>query len=311
MDKLEWNEKWIASIILVAAVSALPFAGLIIILAAVIFLFRTKPATKKTTRLLLLAICIGFMSSVFWTLIFIQLVPKINVAQFRNSEQETYLGQTNIDDLASNIKFAFQNNVYITIERRRFPSFRSETITGSGVIIGRNQSNFLILTSRHVIDPDFDPARLMTVDPKIGINVQFLDGNSRPAYVYWTEPNGIDLAVLGIGSTPTEVPVEGRRITEPVRIGERVFTVGNPQDLTWSYTEGIISSIRDSGKESPTYKVFQTQTPINQGNSGGGLYRMNGELVGIIAWTKDKSQSEGIGFAIAYEDFLKLYNVNE
>jgi serine protease Do len=87
--------------------------------------------------------------------------------------------------------------------------------------------------------------------------------------------------------------------------------VGNPQDLTWSYTEGIISSIRDSGKESPTYKVFQTQTPINQGNSGGGLYRMNGELVGIIAWTKDKSQSEGIGFAIAYEDFLKLYNVNE
>ena len=55
-------------------------------------------------------------------------------------------------------------------------------------------------------------------------------------------------------------------------------------------------------------KILQTQTPINQGNSGGGLYSADGTLIGIVTWTKDKAQSEGISFAIRYEDFLSLYN---
>jgi serine protease Do len=78
--------------------------------------------------------------------------------------------------------------------------------------------------------------------------------------------------------------------------------------LSWSYNEGVISGIRETVKGPVRLKILQTQTPINQGNSGGGLYSADGTLIGIVTWTKDKAQAEGISFAITYGDFLSLYN---
>ena len=52
--------------------------------------------------------------------------------------------------------------------------------------------------------------------------------------------------------------------------------------------------------------VYQTQTPINQGNSGGGLYNMRGELVGINTWTQDKAHAEGLSFAISAQSVVDL-----
>jgi serine protease Do len=76
--------------------------------------------------------------------------------------------------------------------------------------------------------------------------------------------------------------------------------------LYWSYTEGVISAIRQQGFGSRDVTVYQTQTPINQGNSGGGLYNMAGELVGINTWTQDKSQAEGLSFAISAQSLVDL-----
>ena len=52
--------------------------------------------------------------------------------------------------------------------------------------------------------------------------------------------------------------------------------------------------------------MIQTTAPINSGNSGGGLYDKDGAVVGINTWTEDKQVSEGIGFAISFENLLRL-----
>ena len=93
-----------------------------------------------------------------------------------------------------------------------------------------------------------------------------------------------------------------------MEIGDLVFTIGNPHELSWTYTEGAVSGVRETSKANFKLRIIQTQAPINQGNSGGGLYSQDGTLIGIVSWTKNKAQAEGISFAIMYEDFLAVYN---
>ena len=77
--------------------------------------------------------------------------------------------------------------------------------------------------------------------------------------------------------------------------------MGNPMEHGWTYTKGVISSVRERVVGSLRVKIYQTQTPINQGNSGGGLYDMKGRLVGINSWTLSKHIAENLNFAIAVE----------
>jgi S1-C subfamily serine protease len=81
--------------------------------------------------------------------------------------------------------------------------------------------------------------------------------------------------------------------------------------LSWSYTEGIISGIRSSRGGERGIDIYQTQTPINTGNSGGGLYSMNGILMGINTWTQDKSVAEGLNFATTTTSLLRLLSEAE
>jgi serine protease Do len=96
-----------------------------------------------------------------------------------------------------------------------------------------------------------------------------------------------------------------------MRIGDKVFAVGNPHELSWSYAEGVISGMREFPQGSQKLTIYQLQVPINQGNSGGGLYAMDGTLIGIISWTKNKAQAEGIGFAIRYQDFVAHFGAGK
>jgi len=90
------------------------------------------------------------------------------------------------------------------------------------------------------------------------------------------------------------------------RVGETVFAIGNPHDLGWSHTQGVISQFRIKTYEARRVRVIQTQASINPGNSGGGLYDQEGYCLGINTWTADKSISEGIGFAVALDTLLDL-----
>ena len=91
-----------------------------------------------------------------------------------------------------------------------------------------------------------------------------------------------------------------------MKVGETVFAIGNPHQLGWTQTQGVISQFRTRTIDDRRIRVIQTQAAINQGNSGGGLYDQEGYCLGINTWTADKRVSEGIGFAIALDTLFDL-----
>ena len=88
-------------------------------------------------------------------------------------------------------------------------------------------------------------------------------------------------------------------------MGEKVFAIGNPMGLDWTYTEGVVSSFRNKEIGKHEISVIQIQTPLNHGNSGGGLYSEKGNLVGINTWIYEKAQTEGLNFSIAIDELIK------
>ena len=75
--------------------------------------------------------------------------------------------------------------------------------------------------------------------------------------------------------------------------------------LDWTYTEGVVSSFRSKQIGKYDISVIQIQTPLNHGNSGGGLYSEKGVLVGINTWIYEKAKTEGLNFSIAIDELTK------
>ena len=155
---------------------------------------------------------------------------------------------------------------------------------GSGVIV---TTDGYVLTNHHVID---------SAD---GIEVELSDGRNFTAKVVGTDQPS-DLALLKIDAPDLQALALGD--SEKVEVGDVVLAVGNPLGLGQTVTMGIVSakgrrSDRGAGKD---YEDFlQTDAPINQGNSGGALVNLKGELVGINAQIASMSGGNiGIGFAI-------------
>jgi serine protease DegQ len=135
--------------------------------------------------------------------------------------------------------------------------------------------------------------------------VTFYDGQQGEARVAWVAPAGIDIAII---ICPV-VGLEYDQITassELVGASSKVFAIGNPMALHWTYTEGVISGVRSQALGLQDIQLYQTQTPINQGNSGGGLYTEDGILIGVSSSTLDKSVAEGLSFAISTHSILRL-----
>jgi S1-C subfamily serine protease len=129
-------------------------------------------------------------------------------------------------------------------------------------------------------------------------------GESTVGTAVWRAPAGIDLCVLELkAGTASQVSPVKVTVKAPT-VAEEVFAVGNPLEYRWSLTKGVVSSVRHVQVGGIPMKVFQTQTPISSGNSGGGLYTLAGSLVGINTWTADKTLSEGLGFSISAETLM-------
>jgi S1-C subfamily serine protease len=168
---------------------------------------------------------------------------------------------------------------------------------GSGIIVRQSGRDVYILTNRHVVEMGGKNPRLQ---------ILFYNGEESRAEVAWMAPDEVDLAIVKCQALTLPKDLAVQIAEKPPEQGDHVFAVGNPMALYWSYTEGVISAIRQQGFGSRDVTVYQTQTPINQGNSGGGLYNMAGELVGINTWTQDKSQAEGLSFAISAQSLVDL-----
>jgi len=154
---------------------------------------------------------------------------------------------------------------------------------GSGVIVSREGH---VLTNHHVI---------AGMDKFV---VTLTDGRNEPAQLLGSDEL-TDIAVLKINAGNLEPLPFGD--SDAVRVGQMVFAIGNPFGLQESVTQGIISAkgrraMRDSGAE-----FLQTDVAVNQGNSGGPLINLRGEIVGInsaIYSTSKEGTWLGISFAI-------------
>ncbi len=174
--------------------------------------------------------------------------------------------------------------------------------TGTGFVYDSDNDYGYILTNHHVIDSGRT------------IKVEFTDGNEYDASVVGSDEY-LDVAVLKIEKKYiVSTAIMGS--SEDMRVGDTTFAVGSPVDsdlYSWTVTRGILSGkdrLVESSESnvSVVFKVLQTDTAINSGNSGGPLCNANGEVIGITNMKIVTSSVEGIGFAIPIEIATKYAN---
>lgn len=157
---------------------------------------------------------------------------------------------------------------------------------GSGWVLDRNGH---IVTNNHVI-ADSD-----------SIQVTLADGSAYPARLVGTDP-ATDIAVLKIDA-PAELlfPVDFGESAN-LKVGQRVFAIGNPYGLERTMTVGIVSSLNRtlaSGNGQKLKNMIQLDAALNQGNSGGPLLDSRGRLIGMnTAIASMTGQNSGVGFAV-------------
>ncbi len=213
-----------------------------------------------------------------------------------------------IRDLDPPLQRAMRANVLI--ERQKGWGLLGGKVIGSGVILRIDGGDALVVTNRHVVDDRHESDYDGSAETLAGVgvlNVRILGQPDHEGRVVWMAPGQLDLALMRVPCSETSMAQaalwqKGR----PMRVGEMVFAIGNPHDLGWSHTQGVISQFRNVQLDSRRVRVIQMQAAINPGNSGGGLYDKDGYCLGINTWTHDKSVSEGIGFAITLDTLADL-----
>jgi serine protease Do len=163
------------------------------------------------------------------------------------------------------------------------PAGRTSTATGSGYII--DPAGY-IGTNKHVIDG------------AISVFVVTADGIHYPATIVGMPVNA-DMALLRIDAGYKPLPFVRFGDSDEVRVGNRVFAIGSPFGFDNTVTSGIVSALNRDIMESPFDDYLQTDAAINHGNSGGPLFNMAGEVVGMtsVIFSPDPGSS-GVGFAL-------------
>ncbi len=186
------------------------------------------------------------------------------------------------------------------------PEQREVQGSGSGIIIGKNDTELLIATNYHV------------VDGAETLSVGFCDSTACEAKVKGYDSEK-DLAVVAVSlddidsDTMNAISIATIGNSDNLKVGEQVVAIGNALGYGQSVTTGIVSAKNrqlnsddtvgdyDSDSNSAT-NLIQTDAAINPGNSGGALLNMNGEVVGINSAKLASTEVEGIGYAIAISD---------
>ena len=162
--------------------------------------------------------------------------------------------------------------------------------SGSGIIIGENDSELLMVTNNHV------------VSDATTVNVTFADGESYEAQVKSTDSD-TDLAIVVVKlsdikeSTMNQIKIATIGDSDSLKVGEQVVAIGNALGYGQSVTTGIVSA-KDRTNSTNTTPLIQTDTAINPGNSGGALLNMKGEVIGINSSKYSDTTVEGMGYAI-------------
>lgn len=201
---------------------------------------------------------------------------------------------------AQNVADVFRNvNASVVVIRAKGTDVEARgltrfTETGSGVLISAGGK---VLTAAHVVD---------TMDE---ITVEILGGEAVPARVVRSEP-AADLSLLQLTRVPRGVRVAPLGDSDAVRIGDPVLIVGAPYGLSHSMSAGWISAKWPANsvyRAMPMAEFLQTDATINAGNSGGPMFNMAGEIIGIVSHNISKSGgSEGLGFVVTINTAKRL-----
>ena len=189
------------------------------------------------------------------------------------------------------------------------PQEREVEGSGSGIIIGKNDTELLIATNYHV------------VEGADTLSVGFVDNNAYEAKVKGYDKAN-DLAVVSVSlddisdDTMDAISVATIGSSDDLKVGEQVIAIGNALGYGQSVTTGIVSAKNrransdysqqtvqsDEEDNQSGINLIQTDAAINPGNSGGALLNMKGEVVGINSAKLASTEVEGIGYAIAISD---------
>lgn len=251
-------------------------------------------AAKLTTSLLLIAL--GFASGSIYST-FNRATEPEKTPTVSNNESSILTTSTQksniISDITSNsisgiVKSCADSVVEITIETTN--SYYTYQYTsegnGSGVIISKDG---YILTNNHVIDGANK------------IKVTLRNGTEYEAKLIGKDSK-TDTAVIKIEANNLTYAVLGD--TSKLQVGDLAVVIGNPLgELGGTVTSGIISALeREMTIDGKKMNLIQTDAAVNQGNSGGGLFNANGELVGIVTAKSSGIGIENLGFAIPIND---------
>lgn len=175
-----------------------------------------------------------------------------------------------------------------------FEMQREEDGSGSGIIVGENDEELLVVTNNHV------------VADSTALTVQFIDNEKYDAVVKGTDADS-DLAVIAIRKTELkdatrgEIKIATLGDSDNLKVGEPAIAIGNALGYGQSVTSGVISAVNraysqdESGREA---MLIQTDAAINPGNSGGALLNIYGEVIGINSNKIGGMVIEGMGYAI-------------
>lgn len=165
--------------------------------------------------------------------------------------------------------------------------------SGSGIIIGENEEELLIVTNNHV------------VEDTNALSVVFIDETEVKATVKGGDADS-DLAVISVKladlsqETKEKIDIATIGNSDALKVGQGVVAIGNALGYGQSVTVGYVSALnRDVETSNGIAKGFiQTDAAINPGNSGGALLNMNGEVIGINSVKYSSTKVEGMGYAI-------------
>ncbi len=178
-------------------------------------------------------------------------------------------------------------------------SYESVSV-GSGIIVGENESELLILTNNHVVEDATE------------LTVGFIDDEAYEAVVKGTDA-AIDIAVVAVqledvsDDTLSQIAIAEIGNSDDLMLGEPVVAIGNALGYGQSVTTGIVSALhRTVELDTYTAEMIQTDAAINGGNSGGPLLDMYGRVIGINSAKASATGVEGMGYAIPISDVTDI-----
>ena len=197
-------------------------------------------------------------------------------------------------------------NDTMTVEQNNFfgmPQTYQAQSSGSGIIVGQNDTELLIATNNHVVSGATD------------MKVTFTDSTQIAAAVKGTD-SATDLAIIAVklsdipSDTLSKIKVATLGDSDNVKVGQQVIAIGNAlgygQSLTVGYISALDREITDENGIQHTY--IQTDAAINPGNSGGALLDLNGNVIGINAAKNASTEVESMGFAIPISKAQEILN---